>query len=641
MSTRLCAVALALAVLATAGCGTRVGKEGSGSSNPSLVAVITPIGHKATSAAGANPVAITVRSGGDVILSGKDSDGGGVAIKTFAWAQTGGTALPALPDPGAMLYRTSNTISFRAPYVATSSTLKFTLTVTDALGATDSADVNVTVEPAGDPNQFLTLPTVPHQFKVAVATAEGLNGLAADAPVCISVGRQIRYTSRDTTQRLYNVPQDASLQVETSWSAASGGAAAGQNGTTTLTDSSVAAGVASYTNPRVTFTVPTFNDDDLFAKFNQPVAGESDTAKTARVAQQLVPADLDTAQLILTVTAAPGTCASPSAGGLAASTLVVALLDSSGNIVAYSKAASAGTAASLTTDKSGAELSADVLQASLASGQQLETAQSAQAYYKALDPTDSKTTLDDWLDANCFDHTASDYGVAAAGSNAAHGVYTNNFDLGFGRDMYFIKCAAPHKDSTGSITANTGDMASVVINYISLEQAALRQNPIIAVAMEYGPAADGSNPSQRFTKFYVFAPDDRTGQLKRVGSANFDHRGQKYLPGACTLCHGGTLPVLPANFTSAMTYPVIQDPTKDATQAATSCAQTASACLAPGNTDSAFLPWDLDSFLYSDNDPAFTGIALPITDYTRAKQEPFLKALNSLAYLTFQPEVEK
>ena len=638
MSIRLCTMALALAALAATGCGTRVGKEGSGSSNPNLSAVITPIGHKATSAAGANPVAITVRSGGDVILSGKDSDGGAVAIKSFAWAQSGGTALPALPDPGAMLYRTANTISFRAPYVAASTTLSFKLTITDALNATASADVNVTVEPAGDPDQFLTLPTFPHQFKVAVATVEGLTSLAADAPVCISVVRQISYTSRDGTQRLVTLPQDASLQADTTWSAASGGAPAGQAGA--LSAPSVAAAVSSYTNPRVTFTVPTFNDDALFAMFNQPVAGESSSAQNARIAQQLVPADLDTAKQLLQITAAPGTCAAPGAGELAGSTLVVALLDSAGNVANVAAASAKGVAVTMATDKSGATLTSDTLQASLGTGQ-IETAQSAQAYYKTLDPTDSRTTLDDWLDANCFDHTATDYGVAAAGSNAAHAVYTNNFDLGFGRDMYFIKCAAPHKDSTGRITANTGDMASVVINYISLEQAALRQNPIIAVAMEYGPAADGSNPTQRFTKFYVFAPDDRTGQLKRVGSANFDHRGQKYVPGACTLCHGGTVPVLPANFTSAMAYPVIQDPTKDATQAATSCAQTASACLAAGNTDSAFLPWDLDSFLYSDTDPAFTGIAIPGTDYTRARQEPFLKALNGLVYQTFQPEVEK
>src|SRR6185369_7844851 len=66
------------------------------------------------------------------------------------------------------------------------------------------------------------------------------------------------------------------------------------------------------------------------------------------------------------------------------------------------------------------------------------------------------------------------------------------------------------------------------------------------VAMEYRAAPDGSG--RRFPKFYIYAPDDRTGELNRVLSANFDRRGQKFLPGACTACHGGNLPSLPQTF---------------------------------------------------------------------------------------------
>src|SRR5882724_8479415 len=113
MSIRLMAAALVVFTTAAAlcGCGTRVG-TGGGSENgkQTPLAVVTPIGYKPTSASGANPVAITVRSGADVVLSGKDSDVLAVALKTFAWAQTGGPSLPALPSAGALLYRTSNTV---------------------------------------------------------------------------------------------------------------------------------------------------------------------------------------------------------------------------------------------------------------------------------------------------------------------------------------------------------------------------------------------------------------------------------------------------------------------------------------------------------------------------------------------------
>jgi hypothetical protein len=126
-----------------------------------------------------------------------------------------------------------------------------------------------------------------------------------------------------------------------------------------------------------------------------------------------------------------------------------------------------------------------------------------------------------------------------------------------------------------------------------------------------------------------------------VLSANFDHRGQKYVPGSCTGCHGGNLPALQAGFSSATaTYPAIQDP-KTATQCGSNTATPTAGCLSPGDVDSAFLPWDLDSFLYSDNDPAFKGNLVPGAAYTRAAQAPSLKALNLLAYATYQdPEVE-
>ena len=626
-------VVLALITLTLGGCGgSQVGSQTSVSPH----AVITLIGQQPSSASGADPMTVSVRSGADVVMSAKDSDGLGVALKTFQWKQSGGPPLPAAPDPGALLYTTSNTVDFRAPDVASPTNLSFQLTVTNAENTSSTANITVTVQPGSDPDEFLEPPTAPHRFTVSVITSQGLSGLSADVPVCISVARQIHYTDRAGNQRTVSLPQAPSLEADATWSAALGGTAATSGGST-----NVQGAVDSYTNPRAVFELPSLNDQYLFAMFNQPVAGDSSAQLDALIAQELVPADEDSASLDLTVTATPGSCdgtlTAPDLGG---KSLIVAVLDSSGKVALQSAPAAPGAPAVLTQDAGGATLTSDGLLGALTpanSSAQIQTAASADAYYQAIDPLGIKTTLQGWLQANCFDPNASDYGVSAAGANGAHAVYTNNFDLGFGRDMYVVKCAADHTDSaTGTVTAHQGDLAAIVFNYPSLELGVLRQNPINGVAMEWSAAEDGSNPGHRFTKFYIFAPDDRTGAFKRIAGANFDHRGVKVVPGACTVCHGGTLPSLPTGFAAGSAYPVIQDPTS-----ATACATGSSAgCLSSGDVDAAFLPWDIASLLFSDNDPSFKGNLVSGASATLAAEQASIKQLNSFVYGTYQPELE-
>lgn len=609
MSIRFWAAAVVVASLSATGCGTKVGNGGGGTNGggPPPSVVITPIGYKAATS---NPVAFTVRSGADVILSGKDSDGISVALKTFAWSQTGGPSLPALPDTGALLYRTANTVSFRAPNVTAATKLTFQLTVTNALNNSASANAEVTVVPSTDANQFL-IPSItdgppPQRFEVVVATAEGLTGTTADTPVCVKVSRQIQYRGRSQGPQeaplVADLPALPSLQADTAWAATVDTVAA----TNTDGSSNLGNAARSHTNPHVVLSIPTLNDEDLFALYNQPVAGETSDASNARQAKQLLAGDIDSAHVLLTVTASPGSCDGKTAApALQAKTLVLAVVDDGGvsNVVLSNTAAAMNSAVAVSQDGTGAPLTTDSLTTTVRTGAEspAETLASATAYYKSIDPNSTKLTLDQWLDANCFDHTQADFGTGAAGANGAHGVYTNNFDLGFGRDMYFIKCAADHTDALGNV-AHAGDMASVVINYPSLEQTVLKQNPIIAVAMEYSadPGANGA----RYTKFYVFAPNLRDGGYTRVASANFDKRGQKYLPGACLSCHGGK--VTDTTFAQG------------------------------GNVDASFMPWDLDALLYSDTDPSFTGFLVSGAPYTRKVQEPNLQKLNALAWQTWQ-----
>ena len=96
-------------------------------------------------------------------------------------------------------------------------------------------------------------------------------------------------------------------------------------------------------------------------------------------------------------------------------------------------------------------------------------------------------------------------------------------------------------------------------------------NRVACVAMEYSTVT-GANGGRPFTKFFTFGSD---GTL--LLSINLDGRGEKYMPGSCVACHGGT------------TYNG-RFPEK----------QTASPYLG-----SRFLPFDTGNYLFS-SDPALT-----------------------------------
>jgi hypothetical protein len=479
--------------------------------------------------------------------------------------------------------------------------------------------VNVAV--SNDDDRFLLatvtqpLPPVPRHFRVGVSTVAGLANLTADAPVCIQLSRTISYTPRSGAANSGSIALPAE-RVDAKWVAAVGGAAGFTPG--------------DYTNPVVSFVLPSLNDDDILAKYGAPGAEVNPLT--------LVPADVDSAYVQMAVTAAPGSCdGTASNAALSESTLMLQLYDETGAVVGTPATASAaGSAVSinssplnpdpLTPDGSVNLTPDDFLRAEAsrvvaASAvyktpfPAYETRESANAYYAAIDPTAAKTTLPAWLAANCFDANDANYGAGEPGFSVVHATYTNNFDLGFGRDMYFSKCA-------------NGTMASVVVNYPNLEAAANKLGAFLAVAMEYTPGAGSSAPcftniadpttntGNCFATFYSFAPDDRTGVFQRILSANFDRRGHKYLPGSCTACHGGA----PA-FAPGQPYP------------------------ANGRIDSNFLPWDVGTLLFADTDPAFSCIAaqqnpncvsIDAAQFSKAAQAPLIQQMNALAWRTFQ-----
>jgi hypothetical protein len=143
-----------------------------------------------------------------------------------------------------------------------------------------------------------------------------------------------------------------------------------------------------------------------------------------------------------------------------------------------------------------------------------------QAYYRAVDPHDQRTTLVDWWKTNGFD---------ASGSGGIRASYLNHNDLGLGRDMHCLK--------------SVGRVACYVTNYGCPDQdprnadRADAQEPAArgaTVAMEHA-AVEEQDPKRLIVKFFAFGPDD-----KRVESADLDLYGLKSLPRLCLNCHGGT-----------------------------------------------------------------------------------------------------
>jgi hypothetical protein len=139
-----------------------------------------------------------------------------------------------------------------------------------------------------------------------------------------------------------------------------------------------------------------------------------------------------------------------------------------------------------------------------------DTRASAEAYYRTIDDAEgqaAKATLSGWLAGAGFSDGSTDWEAMRqslqGSATGAHAVYLNNFDLGFGRDMYTRLGACDQgamPASLAEVTPGTCDVYSVVINYGSLEAATRNVQPIVAVAMEYSRARERT---RRIIKFYT------------------------------------------------------------------------------------------------------------------------------------------
>jgi hypothetical protein len=160
-------------------------------------------------------------------------------------------------------------------------------------------------------------------------------------------------------------------------------------------------------------------------------------------------------------------------------------------------------------------------------------------------------------------------------------LYFNAIDLALARSMH-------------GKTSN-GTTAYYVCNYRTLEEAKedpQNNNALACVAFD---TEIDSSTNRPFTKFYVFKKDPLSGIFRLAASAALDEGGEKFVPGLCKACHGGSSGSFPARGDNATT----------------------------GDIGANFLPFDLDNFDYLED-----------STFSRRAQESNFKRLNQMILQT-------
>lgn len=575
------------------------------------------------------------REGSEVIMTGKASEDADGPVLHWRWQQTAG--------PGVELVElNSTTVTFTAPDIETSTDLSFELSVEDSSGETGRSSLDVTVVPAQDADKFLSLDVRTgsaesfDRFKVVAALVDNADTGATPKPFTLSVQAYLVYPPRsapgtvctvDVNDFAAGIPATTAngcfvelledltpdplpgggTGLESAWPAG-----------VEVPMQSEQAHVDSWWNARFTLAVPRLDVRDFNQRF--VVLGQRNrlldqfAASNARIALEFsltAPENQDEAMLILTE--------------LSSTPIVIpAKLTSASNAVVQKI---------VLNDGSGLPTRAVIPQETLTAALPgRETALTAEVYYRTVDPDGTRTTLNDWLLQAGFASDANGTllpDAEAGNGEFAHAVYLNNYDLGFGRDMY----------SRGD---EFGNVYSFVTNYATLEGAIRKLDSIVTVVMEYSALRDPSSPD-KFVKFFTYV-DNGSGDSTRVTSMNFDGRGERFTPGNCVACHGGLKP--PG--VTELVYDSVCGNRNDAVCYAWPATNRGSFDVADGDLQATFLPWDLESFLYADTDPAivdapvpFDGVSLAAElsrdygDFSRSAQQAQLKKLNEAAYATY------
>ena len=161
----------------------------------------------------------------------------------------------------------------------------------------------------------------------------------------------------------------------------------------------------------------------------------------------------------------------------------------------------------------------------------VDTRLSACLYYRALGAVEDCDAQGNPSGAISFSDWKTQNGFGKGADVAAN--YINQRDLNLVRRMVatrsasggiaFYVCNAPGPDGKSQTEIDR-----------VLEEGIDDKNKVACVAMEYTPVT-GANGGQPLTKFFTFGPDETL-----LLSINLDGRGEKFMPGSCVACHGGS-----------------------------------------------------------------------------------------------------
>ena len=573
----------------------------------------------------------TFREGSEVLLTGKaseDSDGPPIA---WRWAQSSGPVVR-------LLETNTTTVKFTAPAVAAPTTLSFTLTVTDSTGNTGSAVTDISVLPSRDSDKFLTLDVARgasfDTFEVVAALAGGASTGNTRRPFTLEAAAYLVYPPRsapeadcafDAAAFASGVPRSTTTGCLVEWlenltpelvSGATGLVGEWPAGIT-APDEPDSVRITRWWNTRFTLRVPRLD----VPEFNQRFV---DTGERSRLLDSVVAHE---ARIVLALSlAAPENQQD-------ATLVFPALVHGPGALPAQAFGPGAQSTSSIGNSRVGLPTAGFVpLDTVLGAIEGREAALTSAVYYRTVDPTGTRRSLNAWLRQAGFlaaDDTLLPEAVAGTGE-FAHAVYVNNYDLGFGRQMY-------------TRTDGLGNVFSFVKNYATLEGAIRQLDSFATVVTEYSPHLNHTDSTPKFVKFFTFV-EDGSGDAPRVASFDFDGRGERHTPGNCVVCHGGQRP--PG--VSELLFDANCGDRDDAMCYSWPARNRDGALIANGDLAGTFLPWDVQSLLFADTDPAITqaparfdGVPLDAElrrdygNFSRAAQLGQLKKLNQAAYGTY------
>ena len=561
----------------------------------------------------------TFREGADVLLTGKaseDSDGPPIA---WSWRQTSGPAVR-------LLEVNTTTAKFTAPAVAAPTALTFELTVTDSTGNSGKVSTDVTVLPSRDSDKFLTLDVARgasfDTFEVVAALAGGASTGMVPRPFTLEGSAYLVYPPRsaptadcrfDEAAFAGGVPRSTAtgclvelLEDLTPATAAGGPGLTGSwPAGVTAPDEPDAVRITRAWNTRLTLRVPRLDVQEFNQRFVD--AGERDRLLDSFAAHD--------AHIVLALR------------------LTAPENQQDATLVFPALVHGPGTPSSIANARVGLPTAGFVpLDSVLAAIEGREAALTSAVYYRTVDPAGTRRSLNAWLRQAGFlaqDGTLRPEAVAGTGE-FAHAVYVNNYDLGFGRQMY-------------SRTDELGNVFSFVKNYSTLEGAIRQLDSFATVVTEYSPLVNHTASSPKFVKFFTYV-EDGSGDAPLVASFDFDGRGERYTPGNCIVCHGGQRP--PG--VSELLFDANCGNRDDAICYSWPARNRDGALIANGDLSGTLLPWDVSSLLFADTDPAITQAPVPFDgvpleaelerdygDFSRATQLGQLKKLNQAVYATY------